>query len=210
MDTVITKVKNSIIFAIQNMPDDFSFAYTFFRNYRQELDLLKKEIQKARNTEDKINVVYLESAQKYIEGCMQNQVAYVGGCSIPPVLDAIQTLAYRGTLLFSHSVAYYVKNRIEEEVAVIRKECEYCKLADKITSSSETFEQLITIIRDANCETDAIDMLQSEMSLRADEAEFMLKVSMSTLSDRELILGKTISMLNLLGYLTYLKTIINP
>lgn len=55
MTSVVGKVGDSVTIEIQTLPDDFSFAYTFFRNYRQELDLLKKEIQKARNTEDKIN-----------------------------------------------------------------------------------------------------------------------------------------------------------
>ena len=68
-----------------------------------------------------------------------------------------------------------------------------------------TIFQLILIIRNSESESEAIDKLQSEMTLNADEAEFIQNLSISALSDKELISEKEKSMYFLLTYMKYLK-----
>ena len=157
------------------------------------------------NNGDDVTANYLLSAQKFLLDSKYSDIEYVGGCSISPVLDAIQTLAYSGELIFSNSVAYSLKDRIEEEFAAINQEYEYCKLVYHISDSYELFDQLILIIRNSESESEAIDKLQSEMTLNADEAEFIQNLSISALSDKELISEKEKSMYFLLTYMKYLK-----
>jgi len=166
---------------------------------------LKKEIESAMNGGDEITSKYLLLAQEYLSNPEHSNIEYVGGGSIPPVQDAIMTLAYNGTHSFSNSVASCVRNRIEDEIAAIRQEYKYCKL---VLAKPELFEQCMYIIRRAKTELEAINKLQLELSLSRGEAEFLQNLPLGTLCDSRLITDKVKAIRFLLAYLKYLKTLI--
>lgn len=203
--TIVGKMGDSVTMEINNLSKDFSFAYTFFRNIEQECRLLKKEIEKAQNNGDKVMATYLESALKFFNDHPVEKNFYVGGVSISPVLDAIQTLAFKGELIFSTSVALCVRDCIEKEICLIHQEYEYCKIFAGIIP--EKIDQVITIIRKADTMDDAIEKLQSEMSLTAGTAELLCATPLSTITDTELVMQKIKSIKYLLSYLKHLKTI---
>ena len=203
--TIVGQIDDSITIEIKNLPKDFSFAYTFFRNIEQECRLLKKEIEKARNNGDKVMATYLESALQFFSDHPVEKNFYVGGVSIPRVLDAIQTLAFKGELIFTTSVARCVRDCIEREICLIHQEYEYCKIFAGIIP--EKIDQVISIIHSAKNEEEAIEKLQSEMSLTAGAAECICAAPLSTITDTELVTQKIMSMKLLLAYLKYLKTI---
>ena len=60
--TIVGKVGDSVTIEIKNRPEDFSFAYIFFRNTEQECRLIKKDIEKA---DDKVTAKYLKSALQF-------------------------------------------------------------------------------------------------------------------------------------------------
>lgn len=203
--TIVGKIGASVTIGIKNLPKDFSFAYTFFRNIKQECRLLKKEIEKARNNGDKVMATYLESALQFFNDHPVEKNYYVGGVRIPPVLDAIQTLAFKGELIFTTSVARCVRDCIEREICLIHQEYEYCKIFAGIIP--EKMDQVITIIRKADTLEEAIEKLQSEMSLTAGAAECFCAAPLSTITNKELVTQKVKSMKYLLTYLKHLKTI---
>lgn len=203
--TIVGKEGDSVILEINNLPKDFSFAYTFFRSIEQECRLLKREIEKAFENNNKVRAAYLESAQQFFKEHPVPDNFYVGGVSNSPVLDVIQTLARDGELLFSTSVALGVRDRIEREIILIRQEYEYCKTFAGIIP--EKIEQVITIIRMANTEEEAIKNLQSEMSLTVGAAECICAAPLSTISNEGLVTQKIKSIKFLLSYLKHLQSI---
>lgn len=205
LTTIVGKEGDSVTIEIRNLPKGFSFAYTFFRNIEQECRLLNKELEKAQNNGDKINVEYLKSAQQFFKEHHVPENFYVGGISFYPVLDVIQTLALEGELLFTTSVAQCIKNRIEEEILAIHQEYENCKMFADIIP--DNIDRIITIIRSADNEEEAIEELQSEMSLTSDTAECLCTAPLYIISDKELVMQKIKSMKFLLSYLKHLKTI---
>lgn len=205
LTTIVGKIGDTVTLEIKDLPKDFSFAYTFFRNIEQECRLLKKEIEKARNNGDKVIATYLESALQFFNDHPVEKNFYAGGVSISPVLDAIQTLAFKGELIFTTSVARCVRDRIDIEIDVIHQEYECCKTLSGIIP--DKIDQVISIIRNAKNEEEAIEKLQSEMSLSACEAECLCSITLSTLTDRDLITQKVKSIKYLLSYLKHLRTI---
>lgn len=205
LTTIVGKKGDSVIIEVRNLPKDFSFAYILFRNVEQECCLLKSDIEKAQTIGDINTVAYLEAAQLFLNGHPVPRKYYLGGIRIPPILDVIRTLAFNGQLLSTNSVALCVKNRIDDEIKIIRQEYEYCKMLSSIMPHK--IEQVITIIRRANTEEDAVEKLQSELSLTVGEAECLCTASLSTITDTELVAQKMKSMNLLLAYLQYLKTI---
>lgn len=203
--TIVGKIDDSITIEIKNLPKDFSFAYTFFRNIEQECRLLKKEIEKARNNGNKVMATYLESALQFFNDHPVEKNYYVGDFSISPVLDAIHILAFEGELIFTTSVARCVRDRIDIEIGIIHQEYEYCKTLSGIIP--DKIDQVKSIIDNANNEEEAIEKLQSEMSLSACEAECLFSITLSSLADRDLITQKVKSIKYLLSYLKHLRTI---
>ena len=207
--TIVGKEGESVTLEIRNLPNRFSFAYTFFRDIEQECRLLNKELEKAQNNGNKITAEYLESAKLFFKEHPVPKNFYVGGISFSPVLDVIKTLAFDGDLLFTISVAQCVKNRIEEEVISIHQEYEYCKAVLDIASSTDNIDKAIVIIREASSQEEAVEKLQSEMSLSSGAAECLCGVTLSTLTDKDLLSQKVKSMKFLLAYLKHLKTIVS-
>lgn len=205
LTSIVGKIGDTVTFEIKDLPKDFSFAYTFFRNIEQECRLLKKEIEKARNNGDKVMMTYLESALQFFNDHPVEKDYYVGGVSISPVLDAIQTLAFKGELIFTTSVARCVRDTIEREICLIHQEYEYCKIFAGIIP--EKIDQVITIIRRANTEEEAIEKLQSEMSLTVGAAECFCAAPLNTITNEELVTQKIKSIKYLLSYLKHLRTI---
>lgn len=99
---------------------------------------------------------YLESAIQFFKDHPVEKNYYVGGLSFSPVLDAIKTLAFEGKLLFTTSVAICVRDRIEREISLIHQEYEYCKEVLGVESYTENFDQVISIIREADTSIDVI------------------------------------------------------
>lgn len=62
LTAIVGNVDDSVTIEIKIHPEGFSFAYTFFRNTEQECRLIKKEIEKAEKTDDKVTAEYLKSA----------------------------------------------------------------------------------------------------------------------------------------------------
>ena len=206
--TIVGKIGDTVTLEIKNLPKDFSFAYTFFRNIELECRLLKKEIEKARNNGDKVMATYLESALQFFNDHPVEKYYYVGGVSIPPVLDAIQTLAFKGKLIFTTSVARCVRDCIEREIEAVHQEYEYCKIFAGIIP--DKIDQVISIIHNANNEVELIETLQSELSLTAGAAECLRAAPLVAISDielTELVMHKITSIKYLLSYLKHLKTI---
>ena len=202
--TIVGKVGDSVTIEIKNLPEDFSFAYTFFRNTEQECRLIKKEIGKAEKTDDKVTAEYLKSALQFFYDHPVPKNSYVGGVSFSPMLDAIQTLSYQGELFFTTPVALCVRNRFDIEIDAIHKEYKYCNAIARIIHK---IDQVITIIRRADNENEAIETLQSELSLTVGEAECLCAARLDTIADKELVTQKIKSMKLLLAYLKHLKTI---
>lgn len=202
--TIVGKVGDSVTIEIKNLPKDFSFAYTFFRNIEQECRLIKKEIENAEKTYDKVTAEYLKSALQFFYDHPVPKNFYVGGVSFSPILDAIQTLSYQGKLFFTTPVALCVRDRFDIEIDAIHKEYECCKAIARIIHK---IDQVITIIRRSDTEEKAIDTLQSEFSLTVGEAECLCAAPLSTITDTELVMQKIKSMKLLLAYLKHLKTI---
>ena len=202
--TIVGKIDDSVTIEINNLPKDFSFAYTFFRNIEQECRLLKKEIEKAQNNGDKDMASYLESALQFFYDHPVEKNYYVGGLSFSLVLDAIKTLAFRGKLLFTTSVAGCVRERIEREISLIRHEYWYCK--EIVSILPEKMDQVMTIIRKADTVDEAIEKLQSEMSLTAGAAECICNLPLSTIGDEDLLKQCKKSIKYLLSYLKHLKS----
>lgn len=207
--TIVGKEGDSVTIEIRNLPKRFSFAYTFFRNIEEECRLLNKELEKAQNNGNKNTAEYLESAKLFFKEHPVPKNFYVGGISFSPVLDVIKTLAFDGDLLFTISVAQCVKNRIEEEIISIHQEYEYCKAVLDIASSTDNIDKAIVIIREASSQEEAVEKLQSEMSLSSGVAECLCGVTLSTLTDKDLLSQKVKSMKFLLAYLKHLKTIVS-
>lgn len=206
--TTVGKLGDSVTIEIKNLPKDFSFAYTFFRNIEQECRLLKRETEKAQNNGNKVTAEYLESALQFFNEHPVPKNFYVGGISFSPVLDVIQTLAFDGELLFTTSVAQCVRGRIEEEIIDIHQEYEYCKAVLGIASSTNDLDKAIVIIRKASTWEEAVEKLQSEMSLSAGAAECLCTAPLNTITDTELLTQKIKSIKYLLTYLKHLKNII--
>ena len=202
--TIVGKVGDSVTIEIKNLPKDFSFAYTFFRNTEQECRLIKKEIEKAEETDDKATAEYLKSALQFFYDHPVPKNFYVGGVSFSPMLDAIQTLSYQGELFFTTPVALRIRDRFDIEIEAIHKEYKYCKAIARIIHK---IDQVITIIRRSETEEEAIETLQSELSLTVGEAECLCSAPLSTITDTELVMQKIKSMKLLLAYLKHLKTI---
>ena len=205
LTTIVGKIGDIVTLEIKDLPKDFSFAYTFFRNIEQECGLLKKEIEKARINGDKVMETYLESALQFFNDYPVEKNYYVGGVSITPVLDTIQTLAFKGELIFTTSVARCVRDCIEREIDAVHQEYEYCKIFAGIIP--DKIDQVISIIHKAKNEEKAIEKLQSEMSLTAGAAECFCDAPLSTITNKELVIQKVKSMKYLLTYLKHLKTI---
>lgn len=203
--TIVGKEGDSVTIEIKNLHKGFSFAYAFFRNIEQECRLLKREIEKAQSLRDKITIAYLKAAQLFLIEHPAPEKFYIGGISFPPILEVLHTLSFKGQLIFSNSVALCVKNRIDDEINVIRQEYENCKMFANIIS--DNIDKIITIIRSADNEEEAIEELQSEMSLTADTAECLCTAPLHIISDKELMMQKIKSMKFLLSYLKHLKTI---
>lgn len=202
--TIVGKAGNSVSIELRNLPKDFSFAYIFFRNTEQECRLIKKEIGNAEKTDDKVTAEYLKSALQFFYDHPVPKNFYVGGVSFSPMLDAIQTLSYQGELFFTTPVALCVRDRFDIEIDAIHKEYTYCKAIARIIHK---IDQVITIIRGADNENEAIETLQSEFSLTVGEAECLYATPLSTITDTELVMQKIKSMNLLLTYLKHLKTI---
>lgn len=203
--TIVGKEGDSVTIEIRNLPKRFSFAYAFFRNIEQEHRLLNKELENAHKNGNKATSEYLESAQQFFKEHPVPDNFYAGGVSNSPVLDVIQTLAFEGELLFTTSVAKCVKNRIDIEIDAIHQEYECCKALSSIIP--DKVDQVITIMREAKNEEETVEKLQSEMSLSSGAAECLRGVTLSTLTDKDLLSQKVKSMKFLLAYLKYLKTI---
>lgn len=205
--TIVGKMGDSVTIEIKNLPEDFSFAYTFFRNIGQECRLLKREIEKAQNRGDKVIATYLESALQFFKDHPVKKNFYVGGLSFSPVLDAIQTLAFQEELLFTTSVAGCIRDRIEREISLIHQEYEYCKEILDVSSNTENIDQAIIIIRKADTLEEAIEKLQSEMSLTAGAAECICAAPLPTITNKDLVIQKISSMEFLLSYLKHLQSL---
>lgn len=126
--TIVGKKGDSVTIEIKDLHKDFSFAYTFFRNVEQECRLLKKEIEKAQNNGDRVMATYLESAHQFFYDHPVEKNFYVGGLSFSLALDAIKTLAFKGELIFTTSVARCIRDCIDREICLIHQEYEYCKI----------------------------------------------------------------------------------
>lgn len=209
--TIVGKVGDSVKIKIIKLPEDFSFAYTFFRNIGQECRSLKREIEEAQNHGDKVMAAYFESALQFFKDHPVAKNFYVGGLSFSLVLDAIKTLACQGKLLFTTSVAGCVRERIDKEIIIIRQEYENCKEIESI--SPEKIDQVKKIIHRA-CTEGTIEKLheklQSEISLSAGAAEciYSNKFMLEIITDTDMVKLCTRSMKFLLTYLKHLKTLI--
>lgn len=168
---------------------------------------MNKELDNAHKNGNKATSEYLESAQQFFKEHPVPDNFYAGGVSNSPVLDVIQTLAFEGELLFTTSVAKCVKNRIDIEIDAIHQEYECCKALSSIIP--DKVDQVITIIRKAKNEEELVEKLQSEMSLSSGAAECLCGVTLSTLTDKDLLSQKVKSMKFLLAYLKHLKTIVS-
>lgn len=168
---------------------------------------MNKELDNAHKNGNKATSEYLESAQQFFKEHPVPDNFYADGVSNSPVLDVIQTLAFEGELLFTTSVAKCVKNRIDIEIDAIHQEYECCKALSSIIP--DKVDQVITIIRKAKNEEELVEKLQSEMSLSSGAAECLCGVTLSTLTDKDLLSQKVKSMKFLLAYLKHLKTIVS-
>lgn len=205
--TIVGKMGDTITIEIKKLHEDFSFAYTFFRNIGQECRLLKRDIEKAKKHGDKVMTAYFESALQFFKNHPVEKNFYLGGLSLSLVLDAIKTLAFHGKLLFTTSVAGCVRDRIDKEISIIRQEYENCKEIESILP--EKIDQVTKIIHRADTEDGTIEKLQSEISLSGGAAEciYSNKFMLEIITDTDMVKQCTRSMKFLLSYLKHLKTI---
>lgn len=208
--TIVGKKGDTITIEIKKLPEDFSFAYTFFRNIEQECRLLKREIEKAQNHGDKGMATYFESALQFFKDHPVEKNFYVGGLSLSLVLDALKTLAFHGKLLFTTSVAGCVRERVDKEISIIRQVYGYCKEVESILP--EKIDKVTKIIHRGGTEEGTIEKLQLEISLSAGAAEciYSLRFMLDFITDTDftdLVIHYTESLKFLLSYLKHLKTI---